>query len=276
MDQRSQPQPQHWDLMYDALARSVVLDRIRRECYGDDYVEELKALSMVMLSELRWCAQALKLVPGASFIDLGCGLGGPGLWVARETAATVTGIDLSPTALKYARRRSASFVSIGRAHFFVSDAAHLPLNSGSSSAALGIDVFQVLPNKASAFAELARVLRPDAHLVFTTRERHSADTIGVPDNIVVDHEPLLVAAGFTLLERHEPQGWEERHRRYYSRVLAMHDVIGTEAGEHFACAVVRDAKNVLAMLNGTRRVLIVARRSDSGAEQPGVVLQKWR
>src|SRR2546428_13777585 len=116
MDQRSQPQPQHWDLMYDALARSVVLDRIRRECYGDGYVEELKALSMVMLSELRWGAQALKLVPGASFIDLGCGLGGPGLWVARESAATVTGIDLSPPALNNGRLRSASSVRIGHVH----------------------------------------------------------------------------------------------------------------------------------------------------------------
>jgi hypothetical protein len=31
----------------------------------------------------------------------------------------------------------------------------------------------------------------------------------------------------------------------------------------------RDAQNALSMLNGTRRVRIVARRSDSGAEQRG-------
>jgi ubiquinone/menaquinone biosynthesis C-methylase UbiE len=259
MSQNSQ-QPQYWNPVYDGHARSTILDQIRRESYGDDYDEELKANSMVMLSELRWCIQALRLAPGSAFIDLGCGQGGPSLWVARETDARVTGIDLSSNALSYARKLSASFVAVGRANYFVGDVTRLPLNDRSYSAVLSIDVFQLLPDKPGAFAELARVMRPDARLALTTRERHSSDTKVVIETIVADYEPLLAAAGFELLERHEPAGWEERHRRYYLRVLEMRDAISAEAGEDFAGRMVRDAQNVLSMLPGTRRVLIVARR----------------
>lgn len=258
----SQLPPRNWNVSYEAHARSTVLDQIRRESYGDDYSDELKALSMVMLSELRWCVQELRLSRGSGFIDLGCGLGGPGLWVARETDAIVTGIDLSSTALRYARERSANFVGAGRANYFVGDVTRLPLNDRSYSAVLSIDVFQVLPEKPGALSELARVMRPDARLTFTSRERHSADTTGVPENIVADHEPLLAAAGFELLERHEPPGWKERHLRYYLRVLEMRDVISAEAGEPFADAMVHDAQRVLSMMPGTRRVLIAARRAD--------------
>lgn len=258
MSESTQSQARHWDTVFGALARSTVLDRIRRESYGEDYIPELKALSMIMRSELRWCAEALQLEQGGAFIELGCGLGGPGLWIARETGATVTGIDISPVALTYARARSLSAVGAGRAQYLVADAARLPIRDGTYRAALGIDVFQCLSDKPSVLAEVARVLRPGGRLAFTTRGRRAPDTPGVSDRFVADHEPLLRHAGFHLVQRDEPHGWEERHRLYYSRILAMRDTIKAEAGEELESNVVRDAETVLAILGLTRRVLIVA------------------
>jgi SAM-dependent methyltransferase len=258
MSEPTQSQARNWDTVFGALARSAVLDRIRRESYGDDYIPELKALSMVMLSELGWCAEALQLEQGGAFIELGCGLGGPGLWIAREIGANVTGIDISAVALTYARARSLSFVDADRANYLVADAARLPIRDGTYRAALGIDVFQCLPDKPRVFAEVCRVLRPGGRLVFTTRERRSKETPGDPLRFVVDHEPLLRNAGFHLAQRHEPQGWEERHRLYYSCVLAEREAIRAEGGEELESPMVRDAEAVLSMLSLTRRVLIVA------------------
>ncbi len=42
--------------------------------------------------------------PGHVVADLGCGHGGPGLWAARQTGATLIGIDLSPAGIELARR----------------------------------------------------------------------------------------------------------------------------------------------------------------------------
>jgi ubiquinone/menaquinone biosynthesis C-methylase UbiE len=258
MSEPTQNQAHDWDTVFGALAQSTVLDRIRRESYGENYIPALKALSMIMRSELRWCAEALHLEQGGTFIELGCGLGGPGLWIAKETGATVTGIDISAVALQYARTRSVSYIGAGRANYLVADAARLPIRGGTYRAALGIDVFQCLPDKQAAFAEVGRVLRPGGHLAFTTRERRAPDTPGGSDRFVADHEPLLRQAGFDLVQRHEPQGWEERHRLYYARILARREAIKAEGGEELESHVVRDAEAVLAMLGLTRRVLIVA------------------
>ena len=141
-----------------------MLDEIRREVYPDDYADGLKALSMVMVSELRWCAEALQLEPGSVFVDLGCGLGGPGQWLANATSTAVIGVE-------------------GR----------WPSTCSS-----------VFPDTAAALAELARTLQPGARLAASTRELRSSGSGDLPIQILVDHEPMLRAAGFELLRREEP------------------------------------------------------------------------
>ena len=74
-----------WNHIYDALARSVVVDRIRHACYGVDYAEELKALSMIMVSELRLVRSSVAVVSRSlvrrSRLWLGAALGSG--WRAR-------------------------------------------------------------------------------------------------------------------------------------------------------------------------------------------------
>src|SRR3712207_6401443 len=77
-----------------AYVDSPTRRRIRREVYGDEYPDNVDPRSYVTWTELRRIAHELGVGPGARFIDLGCGPGGPGLWVARETGAAVVGIDL--------------------------------------------------------------------------------------------------------------------------------------------------------------------------------------
>src|SRR3712207_6416933 len=69
--------------------------RARREVYASDYPEDARPRSFITLSELRRIAGDLHIGWGQTIVDLGCGWGGPGLWVARETGAGLVGIDLS-------------------------------------------------------------------------------------------------------------------------------------------------------------------------------------
>ena len=96
-----------YDIVYDAIPRSPTFARLWREhSLGPDYPEGFEHISFVTLPDLRDMAAALRLQPGSTLVDLACGMGGPGLWIARETGAQLIGIDVSEVALTHARARA--------------------------------------------------------------------------------------------------------------------------------------------------------------------------
>ena len=58
---------------------------------------------------------ALRVEPGATLVDVGCGRGKPGLWLSRETGAALIGVDWSPVAVASAARLSVQFVQAASA-----------------------------------------------------------------------------------------------------------------------------------------------------------------
>ena len=47
--------------------------------------------------------------PGSTFVDVGCGRGGPGVWVAARTGATLIGLDIAEAPLVEARGLAVAF-----------------------------------------------------------------------------------------------------------------------------------------------------------------------
>lgn len=86
---------------------SRIQEPIRREVYGDDYPEGVDALSFVSRRELERFARELRVGPGQTLVDVGCGRGGALLWVAAATGATAIGVDIAEAPLVDARRRAA-------------------------------------------------------------------------------------------------------------------------------------------------------------------------
>jgi len=82
---------------------SVASPGIRRvwELVEPELPPEIEPLSFVSLGLLRQVARALDLSPGQALVDLGCGRGGPGLWLARAADATLTGVDFSAVRLPF-------------------------------------------------------------------------------------------------------------------------------------------------------------------------------
>jgi SAM-dependent methyltransferase len=81
-------------------------------------VEPFSFVSAVLLGHV---ARALGLSPGETLVDLGCGRGGPGLWLARRAGASLVGVDFSAVAVGQASRRAGPFGLQGEAR------QHLPL-----------------------------------------------------------------------------------------------------------------------------------------------------
>lgn len=254
---------------WGAHVESPTRRRIRRGVYGDEYPAEADPRSFVTWTELRRLASELRVGQGNTFVDLGCGQGGPGLWVARETGAAVVGIDLSQVAIARARERAEELGLADRARFDVGDVVATGLPDAGFAGAMSVDVLWAVGDKVRAIREAARILKPGARFVFTTWDRDRTPP-GYPPPLD-DHRPLLEGAGFAV-ERYELQpDAEAKDRAYYERLVAAEAALLDELGEAATRRVLFEAKGMLGLVDGvdylahSRRIFVVARKRDPSA-----------
>jgi len=252
------------NLVYAVHAKSPTQRAIFRAVYGDDYPEEVVPLSYVTMPLLRRIAQEAAVGPGKTFIDLGCGRGGPGLWVARETGAALVGVDLSSVAVEQASQRAGEFGVAGRARFEVGDLTGLPYADASFDAAMSVDVlWMVSPNTLAALREIGRVLKPGARFVLTNWDRDLSPP-GYPPP-VSDHRSLLQEAGFEIVTYEEVPDAEPKRRAIYERYVASKKALEKEMGEAVQLLMF-EARRSLGLEDGTdyiahsRRIFGVARK----------------
>lgn len=147
---------------------SRVGERVWRRVFGDEYPSGLDPFSFVTVSELHRFADELRVGSGQTFADVGCGRGGPGLWVAAATGADLVGLDISSHALEAAQQRAHAMGIADRATFRSGEFEHTGLAPNSLDGLMSVDALLFTPDKRAALAELRRVVRPGARLVFTS------------------------------------------------------------------------------------------------------------
>jgi SAM-dependent methyltransferase len=106
---------------------------------------------------------ALRDVAGKDVIELGCGTGYFGAWLARR-GARVTGVDLTPAQLETARRCEAKF-GLG-VQFIEANAEEVPLPEASFDLALSEYGASIWCDPYRWIPEAARLLRLGGELVF--------------------------------------------------------------------------------------------------------------
>lgn len=260
---------QGYSARWSSHDESPTRQRIRREVYGDDYPVEADPRSYVTLTELRAIARDVRVGPGQTVIDLGCGQGGPGSWVGRETGAALLGIDLSSVGIARAAERARELGVADRARFQVADLTATGLPAASFDAAMSVDVLWAVPDKLGALREAARILKPGARFAFTNWDRDLAPPGYLPP--LNDHRPLLEQAGFEV-ERYQVQPDAEIQRRaVYEAVVAAEQDFVREMGEEGAARLMFEAKGTLGLTDGidylahSRRIYVVARNAGSSA-----------
>ncbi len=106
----------------------------------------------------------LGLRPDMKVLDIGSGIGGTARYIAQETGADVTGIDLTPEYVEAAGVLSRAVGLENRTHFRCASALDLPFDDGSFDAAVSLHVAMNIADKAALYREAARILRPGAVL----------------------------------------------------------------------------------------------------------------
>jgi len=242
-----------------ARLQSVTLERLWRTAYGEDYPAEAKPNASFSRTILQRLVDALHAGPGHTLVDLGCGHGGPGLWVAQHVGANLIGIDLSAVGVALARDRAAALGLGERARFQEGDLTATGLPEASCDAAMSLDVLLFVADKAAAVREVARILRPGGRFGFTTWEQPGySERLGALQ--LADHRPLLAATGFDVEIYEEPPDWQRQQRALLEGIIASESELANEIEAAVAASYVAMARGALADMPMRRYVFMVARR----------------
>jgi len=254
-----------YDAVFATADSSPTLRRLwRQHASGLDFPDGFDHISFTTLDQLRIIATNLRLSPGSVLVDVGCGMAGPALWVARETGAHLTGVDLSAVAVAQATARAARLGLQDHARFVNGTFAATGLPAASADAVMSEDALQYATDKRAAVSEFARILRPGGRLVFAAFELEPERVAGLPvlgDDPVADYRPLLQEAGFTVDACDEVPGWLEALTAAYTAVLDARDTLTAEMGAPGVAALLGEITLTLQLRPYRRRVLAIATKN---------------
>ena len=125
--------------------------------------EEPLERATARLSELMFEAAAPG--PRARVLDVGCGVGGPALWMAERFDGEVCGISISARGIALAQERAAAHALGHRLTFAVADALDNQQPDASFDVAWVMESSHLMRDKAQLLRECARVLRPGGAVV---------------------------------------------------------------------------------------------------------------
>ena len=251
-----------YDAVYAAWPTSPTFHALwARHAVDGECAPGFEHLSFATLDDQRRMASELRVAPGDRLLDLCCGAGGPGLWIARETGAALIGVDVSPVGLRLAAQRAVDH-GIGNARFIAANATAIGLADACATTAMSIDALQYAEDKRAAFAEVARLLVPGGRFAFTAFELDPDRVAGLPVlgvDPIADYAPLLRDAGFEVETYEETPDWKHHLEAAYSAIIAEREALTREMGEQASGALLLEMTLTLEVTPYRRRVFVVAR-----------------
>jgi len=151
----------HYDL--DGRLYSLFLDSDRQ--YSCAYFEEPGySLDDAQLAKKRHLAAKLLVEAGQRVLDIGCGWGGLGLYLAERCGAKVTGVTLSQEQLSVARNRAEERNLTGQAEFHLRDYRSID-ETFDRIISVGMFEHVGVPYYKTFFETAARILKDDGVMV---------------------------------------------------------------------------------------------------------------
>ena len=243
---------EYFDQWFADIARSDARQQLFTQWLG--LPPEVGPSDLVPLAGLQTIAAALDLPRGGQLVDLACGRGGPGMWLAREAGADVIGVDFSSEAVQQASMRRVLFGLDDGASFVIGTLESTGLSAGGADAAVCIDAFQFADDSAAAAGEIRRILRPGGRVVLTSWEAADPTDELVSERIrAVNLAGSLRAAGFSAVRSEERPDWHETARALWEAALAM-----AENGDPAVESTRAEAERSLETHDRIRRVMATA------------------
>jgi len=244
---------------------------MRREIYGEDIGQNSWTTAD---EQLAFAAQS-GLTRASHLLEVGCGSGGPALFLARKIGLSVTGLDINEAGIAAANAAAAAAGLSDRAKFVCGDCgARLPFDDQSFDAVQSIDAINHIPDRAALLTELHRLLRPGGTLLYTdpvivtgsvsSAELATRSSIGfflfVPPG---ENERVLKSCGFELMSAKDvTENTAKVSARWVSVREKLRDrLIAADGAESYEGAL-RFSRAVYALSSSRRlsRFMFLARR----------------
>lgn len=143
---------------YDELSSNYL--RFWGEHIHHGYWQAAESPKVAQENLVRELATRAEIAKNARVLDIGCGLGGSSLWLARTLDCDVVGITISPVQAEMARKKAKSEGLNGKVEFRVFDANQLDQFTGIYDAIWIIECSEHIFDKAQFFRNCANLLRP--------------------------------------------------------------------------------------------------------------------
>lgn len=139
-----------------------------------------ESLADAILATERLIASEGGFKPGMRVLDVGCGVGGPALYLAKNYGVHVTGVTIAEQQVEIATRRAKEAGLSDQAKFVHGDAMQLDFADGTFDAAYVFEAGCHMPDKSKYCREVARVLKPGG--VFTGEDWFQAEALSAEDH----------------------------------------------------------------------------------------------
>ena len=244
-----------YDAAHEGVHDSPLMRRLWAEAMGEEYPAEVEPFSACSWWLLGRVVAALRLRPGGRLVDLGCGRGGPGLWLARALSARLVGIDFSPVAVRLASSRAADFVPPGRAEFRQATFERTGLPDACADGAVSVDAFPFTPDRVAAFREVRRILVPGGRIALTV-----LTPVEQPDRWTTMAESAGLQVEESLVNPHH----EEPFRRLFALWKAHEPDLRAELGDRATDNLIREADAVPSRPPSVPLLLVLRSPATSG------------
>jgi len=166
----------HYDLSYDLYRRFLDEDMQYSCAY---FAQPEMSLEQAQAAKKAHIAAKLRLEPGMSVLDIGCGWGGLGLTLAEDYGVKVHGVTLSTEQLAVAERRAKERGLADRVRFTLTDYRDL---RGPFDRIVSVGMFEHVgaPNYLAYFEQVRDLLTPDVIAVIHSIGRTDPPAVTSP------------------------------------------------------------------------------------------------
>lgn len=225
------------------------------KAWGDQYPVDVQPFSSCTRKLLEELVEQLVCGPGDRVVDLGCGAGGVGLWLARRLGCCVVGLDRSYLGIEIATRRAMESGLERSVTFRVGQFDETGLEGQSVDAVVSVDALPFAVDVDAALGEIHRILRPGGRLVFTDREAR-------PDSERAEKfgpawSRALVGNGFRLINVKQRNGVSSLWRAVYDQWIENEQALRDELSDEIVDQLLAEVREVGPKLGDDRPWLLV-------------------